>query len=211
VEAAGGVAARSRSCPQRAAGRKHRVVARYTAVVVPDPRLRIYLLLVMVVVIWGSYPTLVKIALRDMPPFTLAAFRCVLASTILAALFWRSTPPGEPPITRGDLAGLVVLGVSGITVSTGIFYLAVSLTTAANAVILTASTPVLVAVGGHLFVNERLSARQCRGSPARPSVSCSRSLGVRSVSWRRRRARVTASSWPDRWRGRPTRCTGSAS
>jgi len=161
------VAARSRSCPYRTAGRKRGIVARYTAVVVPDRRLRIYLLLVMVVVIWGSYPTLVKIALRDMPPFTLAAFRCVLASTILAVIFWRSTSPGEPPITRGDLAGLVVLGVSGITVSTGLFYVAVSLTTATNAVILTASTPVLVAVGGHLFVNERLSARQWSG------VACS--------------------------------------
>jgi drug/metabolite transporter (DMT)-like permease len=137
----------------------------------PDPRLRTYLLLVMVVVIWGSYPTLIKIALRDMPPFTLAALRCLLASAILSVLFWRSSAGGEPPITRADLAGLVILGVSGITISTGIFYLAVSLTSASNAVILTASTPVLVAVGGHLFFDERLSGRQWSG------VGCS-ALGV---------------------------------
>src|SRR5262249_35816987 len=75
----------------------------YTAVVVPAPRLRTYMLLVLVVVIWGSYPALVKIALRDMPPFTLAALRCLLASAILAVLFWRSTASGEAPITRADL------------------------------------------------------------------------------------------------------------
>ncbi len=131
----------------------------------PDRRVPTYLLLVVVVLIWGSYPTLVKIALRDMPPFTLAALRCTLASAILAVLFWRGH--GQQPITRADLADLLVLGVAGITVSTGIFYLAVALTTASNAVILTASTPVLVAVGGHLFFGERLRRRQWLG------VACS--------------------------------------
>jgi drug/metabolite transporter (DMT)-like permease len=132
-----------------------------------DARLRTFLLLIVVVIIWGSYPTLVKLALRDMPPFTLAALRCVLASALLSGLLWRDTGQGESPVSRADLPGLVVLGVSGITVSTAIFYWAVSLTTAANAVILTASTPVLVAVGGHLFFGEQLRPRQWAG------VACS--------------------------------------
>lgn len=129
----------------------------------PNRRASTYLLLIVVVIIWGSYPTLVKIALRDMPPFTLAALRCTLASAILTILFWREAGEGGGPITRADLPSLVVLGVSGITVSTGIFYLAVALTTASNAVILTASTPVLVAVGGHLFFGERLRTLQWAG------------------------------------------------
>lgn len=130
-----------------------------------------YGLLLVVVCIWGSYPTLVKIALRDMPPFTLAALRCVLASAILSGLLWRERGEGDSPITRADLPALVVLGISGITVSTSIFYLAVSLTTASNAVILTASTPILVAVGGHWFFGERLQRLQWTG------VACS-ALGV---------------------------------
>ena len=121
----------------------------------------------MVVVVWGSYPTLVKIALRDMPPFTLAALRCLLASAILTVLFWREAGERHHAVTRADLPALVILGVSGITISTGIFYLAVALTTASNAVILTASTPVLVAVGGHLFFGERLRPLQWAG------VACS--------------------------------------
>jgi drug/metabolite transporter (DMT)-like permease len=138
---------------------------------VTDPRLRTYLLLVVVVLIWASYPTLIKIALRDMPPFTLAALRCLLASAILGVLFWRATARGERPIERADLPGLLVLGISGITVSTGIFYVGVALTTASNAVILTASTPVLVAVGGYLLFGERLRRVQWVG------VACS-ALGV---------------------------------
>jgi drug/metabolite transporter (DMT)-like permease len=134
-------------------------------------RVGTFVLLVTVVVIWSSYPTLTKLALRDLPPFTIAALRCALASAILATLLWRGSAPSETPVTRADLKGLVILGVAGITLSTGTFYLAVHLTSASNAVILTATTPVFVALGGHLFFGERLTRRQWAG------VSCS-ALGV---------------------------------
>jgi drug/metabolite transporter (DMT)-like permease len=137
----------------------------------PSRRVTTYLLLVFVVIVWGSYPTLIKVALPDMPPFTLAALRCVLASILLVALTWRAAGGGEAILTRADLPALLVLGLSGITVSTGLFYLAVAQTSASNAVILTASTPVLVAVGGHLFFGERLGRAQWAG------VACS-TLGV---------------------------------
>jgi drug/metabolite transporter (DMT)-like permease len=137
------------------------------AAVVADPRLRTYGLLVVVVLIWASYPALVKLALRDVPPFTLAASRCVLASALLAFLFWRAPAGGERPIGRADLPGLAILGVVGITLSTGFFYLAVLLTTASNAVILTCSTPVLVALGGHFVLGDRLAGWQWAG------VACS--------------------------------------
>jgi drug/metabolite transporter (DMT)-like permease len=130
-----------------------------------------YLLLVVVVVIWSSYPTLVKVALRDMPPFTLAALRCLLASGLMAALVWREGESSGGPLTRADVPGLLVLGIAGITLSTGTFYLAIALTTASNAIILTATTPVFVAVGGHLFFGERLRVRQWAG------VACS-AVGV---------------------------------
>jgi drug/metabolite transporter (DMT)-like permease len=134
-------------------------------------RLATFLLLVTVVVIWSSYPTLVKLAVRDMPPFTLGALRCMLATAILGGLVWRGGAGGETPITRQDLPDLVVLGVAGITMSTGVFYLAVQLTSASNAVILTATTPIFVALGGHVFFAERLRRRQWAG------VACS-ALGV---------------------------------
>lgn len=135
------------------------------------PRVTTYLLLVLVVTIWASYPALTKIALRDMPPFTLAALRCTLASILLLTVLLRARDVAEPPIGRADLPALLLLGVAGITVSTGSFYLAVALTTASNAVILTATSPVLVALGGHFVLGERLRPRQWAG------VGCS-AVGV---------------------------------
>jgi drug/metabolite transporter (DMT)-like permease len=130
-----------------------------------------YGLLTVVVVIWASYPALIKLALQDMPPFTLAALRCTIASIILAAPLLRGRAPGEPPVTRADLGPLTILGLSGITLSTGLFYLAVARTTASNAIILTAATPVLVALGTHVFAGERLARQQWLG------VACS-AVGV---------------------------------
>ncbi len=72
------------------------------------------------------------------------------------------------------MPGLVVLGLVGITLSTGSFYLAIELTRASSAVIL-ATTPVFVAVGGHLLFGERLRPRQWAG------VLCS-ALGVLTVT-----------------------------
>lgn len=115
------------------------------------------------VVIWGSYPALVKVALRDMPPFTLAALRCTLASALLLGLLWRETGAGEPILTRGDLPGLIILGLTGITLSTGTFYLAIHWTTASNAAILTATTPVFVVLGDRFVLGERLSRRRWLG------------------------------------------------
>jgi len=130
---------------------------------VPARDLPTYLLLVVAVSIWGSYPTLTKLALREMPPFTIAALRCLLASGLLTWLLLGRSSGGHGPVTRPDLRSLLLLGISGITVSTGFFYLAIALTTASNAVILTATTPVLVAVGGHLAFGERLGRVQWVG------------------------------------------------
>src|SRR5712691_9997810 len=74
-------------------------------------------------------------------------------------------------LTLEDLRAFAVLGFSGIVISTAFTYLAIYLTTASNAVILQASTPVMVAVGARLYLGERLSGLQWLG------VGCS-AVGV---------------------------------
>lgn len=128
-----------------------------------DRRATTYLLLLLVVLVWASYPALAKVALRDMPPFTLAALRCTLASALLVLLLLRERGERNLPPLRPELGGLVFLGLAGITCSTAIYYLAVALTTASNAAILTAATPVLVALGAHVGLGERLGRRQWAG------------------------------------------------
>ena len=108
-----------------------------------------------------------KLALVDLPPFTLAAVRCVLASGFLGILLIRRGLPDVRALTLGDMKDFAFLGFCGILVSTTFTYVAISLTTASNAVILQASTPVIVALGARCYLGERLSRLQWLG------VACS--------------------------------------
>ena len=128
---------------------------------------RAYLALLLVVLLWGSYPAMTKLALPDLPPFFLALFRCALGGAFLVILLLRRGSGALRSLTLEDLGAFAVLGFCGIVISTALTYLAISLTTASNAVILQASTPVMVAVGARLYLGERLRGIQWLG------VACS--------------------------------------
>jgi drug/metabolite transporter (DMT)-like permease len=125
---------------------------------------RAYLLLVLIVSIWASYPAVAKVALADFPPFFLAVVRCSLASAFLVTMLLRA--PGEPLRGVGPrtLGSFVFLGVTGYWMSTQFSYLGYYYTTAANAVILQAATPVMVALGARLYLGERLTRIQQLGA-----------------------------------------------
>lgn len=124
---------------------------------------RAYVALLLVVSLWGSYPAFTKLALVDVPPFLLAALRCTLASVFLGLLLVRRGLQDVRVLTADDLRAFAILGFSGILISTTFNYVAIYLTTASNAVILQASTPVMVAVGARLYLGERLRALQWLG------------------------------------------------
>ena len=124
---------------------------------------RAYVALLLVVSLWGSYPAMTKLALPDLPPFILALLRCGLGSVFLVILLARRGLADVRSLSLDDLRAFAVLGFSGTVISTAFTYLAIYLTTASNAVILQASTPVMVAVGARLYLGERLSGLQRLG------------------------------------------------
>ena len=113
--------------------------------------------------LWGSYPVTAKLALRDIPPIMLAAIRCTVASTFLIALLLRARPETLRGLTPATLRDFLLLGAFGIWGSTQVSYLAIYYTTASNAVILQAATPVIVGLGAWLYLGERLARRQWAG------------------------------------------------
>lgn len=141
------------------------------------PRLttpRAYVALVLIVVLWASYPATTKLALRDFQPVFLVTVRCAIASLYLTLMLRRSGTPGVAELGWPALAAFLALGVSGIVVSTHLTYVAIYFTTASNAAILQAATPVMVALGARFYLGERLRGIQWAGV----AVSA---LGVLSV------------------------------
>src|SRR5262249_56026528 len=66
-------------------------------------------------------------------------------------------------VGAGTLRDFLILGGFGIWGSTQVSYLAIYYTTASNAVILQAATPVIVGLGSWLYLGERLARRQWAG------------------------------------------------
>jgi len=112
------------------------------------------------VLLWGTSFVATKYALRGFGPSTLIFLRMLLASALMA-LFWRRVPrAGRAP---GDLKwlGLVCL------LQPCLYFLceanAVRLTTSAQAGMISALGPLLVAAGAWLFLREALSGRMIAG------------------------------------------------
>jgi len=124
---------------------------------------RAYAALVAIAALWGSYPATAKLALGDFPPFFLAAVRCTIASGLLVLLLARAGADATRGLGAPAMPAIIVLGVAGIWGSTQFSYVAIYYTTAGNAVILQAATPVMVALGARFYLGERLATRQWLG------------------------------------------------
>ena len=122
-----------------------------------------YAALFLIAALWGTFPVTGKLALRDFSPFVLATLRCVIASGFLVASLVRSGAAPVSPLTGDVLRTFCVLGLLGLVCSMLVSYLGVATTTAANATLLQAATPVMVALGAHVVLGERLRPLQWLG------------------------------------------------
>ncbi len=96
--------------------------------------------LVLLALIWGVNFSVIKIALVEISPLAFNALRFPLASLVLLALLRLSGPFPRP--AREDWPALLALGLLGHVVYQQFFILGMDATTAGNASLLLATTPV---------------------------------------------------------------------
>lgn len=125
--------------------------------------LRPYLALLAVQLCFGSFPIFGKLALSEMEPLVLAAFRAVAGAAALTLLA-RILDPGGTFAARDRLT-LAVLSFFGIIANQVLFVLGLSRTTATNATLLTAMVPVLTVGVAAVLAGERPPARRLLGIP----------------------------------------------
>ncbi|HSB42457.1 MAG TPA: DMT family transporter [Methylomirabilota bacterium] len=115
-----------------------------------------YTLLLLVALIWaGNFP-LAKLGLAELGPLTLASLRALIAAPLLL-LASRLLEGPLPHLRRRDLAAVIVLGVTGFVGNSTLWYTGMRFTTPANAGILGAAAPVVVALAASAWLRERLS------------------------------------------------------
>ncbi len=105
--------------------------------------------------IFASSYTLTKIALVDLPPFTLGLARFVLAGAIL--VLW-AVVTRQPLPSRADRRRLIAAGLLGVTAYFAVENLALQWANATDAALLVASYPALTALADAAVNRRRTSA-----------------------------------------------------
>jgi drug/metabolite transporter (DMT)-like permease len=108
------------------------------------------LLLLSVVLIWGSAFTVIKYASRELPALSFAALRLLIATG--SVLLWGLLVEGRSALVldRKDWARAVAVGLTGIGAYQALFHLGISYTSASNSSLLAGTSPIwtaLIAVG----------------------------------------------------------------
>jgi len=111
--------------------------------------------------IWGTAYVAAKYALRDLPPFTAAASRFVLA----AALMWPLLvlTKGVERIEKRDVPWFLAAGLLQTTLYFALQYVGIGLTTAANTALIVNTRPIFVAILSALVLRELLGWRKLTG------------------------------------------------
>jgi drug/metabolite transporter (DMT)-like permease len=101
-------------------------------------------------VIWGSTWLFIKLGLQDLPPFTFAGIRFVIASLILYAII--RTRRIRLPRTRRDWTLLAVTGVLSFTLNYGLVFWGEQYISSGLAALLQATIPVFGLVIAHFYL-----------------------------------------------------------
>jgi len=115
----------------------------------------IYLKLVLMAVFWGGTFIAGRVIAQDVPPFSAAFARFVLASVVLLAVVLRKHHT-LPPIRSRMIMPVVLLGLTGVFAYNALFLGGLKTVLAGRAALIVALNPVLVALFSFVFFHERL-------------------------------------------------------
>lgn len=114
------------------------------------------LLLLLVILAWGTNLSVVKVALRDFPVHAFNALRMIVAAVAFSAVLLRAQP-ADRRIDRRDWARVLTLGLVGGTVYQLLFMNGVPRTSVANSGLIFGLSPVVISLLSAAVGHERLT------------------------------------------------------
>jgi drug/metabolite transporter (DMT)-like permease len=115
--------------------------------------------LLLMVLIWGSNFSLVKVALRDFPEIPFNAMRLLVGSAVFMGVLWwnRDSDRQQAPLTRTDWLQLVFLGFVGTFLYQLCFVGGVRRTSVANGSLIVGISPIVIALLSAVAGHERIT------------------------------------------------------
>jgi drug/metabolite transporter (DMT)-like permease len=125
----------------------------------------IYIKLLLTALFWGGTFVAGSRVARDLDsPFTAAFLRFALASILLLALT-RAKEGRFPPLGRGQMVLVVLLGMTGVFAYNALFFKGLRLIEASRAALIVATCPAFIAVASAAVLKERLTLTRALGIP----------------------------------------------
>jgi drug/metabolite transporter (DMT)-like permease len=115
-------------------------------------------LLLLMILIWGSNFSIVKVALRDFPEIPFNAMRMLVGTMVFLSAVWltRDRDHPRPPLTRQDWTQLFFLGLIGTFLYQLCFVAAVRRTSVGNGSLIIALSPIVISLMSALVGHERI-------------------------------------------------------
>lgn len=124
--------------------------------------MHVFLKLTAAVTLWGGTFVCGRIIGPHLGPYSASFLRFLTASVCLLWLLARYEG-GVPPMTLRTLAGVCLLGLTGVFAYNIFFFSGLQTVSAGRAASIVAANPVVIALGAALFLGERLTPRKALG------------------------------------------------
>lgn len=121
-------------------------------------RLKAYLALLLVSLIWGIASPVIKYTLNFLPPFTFLFWRFLVTCLIFLPIFVIFIR--KHPIKIADLPKLIFLGFLGTPLTLSLIFVGYQKTTALDGVLISSTAPIFIALGGALFLKEKIEKKE---------------------------------------------------
>lgn len=122
-----------------------------------DGRIRAYTYLLLVVVIWGIAPTVIKFGLSEIPPFLFLTYRFLITTIVLLPVFILSK---NRSLGLKNLPLVILVSFLGSTLNLGLLFYGTQFTTSLDSSLITATAPIFVALAGTWFLHDRVTKKE---------------------------------------------------
>lgn len=126
-----------------------------------SPRVKAYVMLIVVAAIWGIASPVIKYTLNQFDPLTFLTYRFGI-STILAIVIF-SIFGFNVPKNKKTFWTMLLYGFITSTVSLGLLFLGLNNTTVLNSSLITLISPLVISMAGVVFLKETITKREKLG------------------------------------------------
>ncbi len=119
------------------------------------------LLIIAATLVWGGTSPIMKLALSQVPIFSLAFIRMFFAALILGLIVYlpRRQAGNKLHIQKQDYKTFLYSALTGVTLNLSLFFIALKLTEAILASVLVASVPIFTVLAASYFLKEKITAK----------------------------------------------------